>query len=189
MRQWSYPVYNACISVVFSFLLRPSSFLREASGLFAAAFAALVCRHCLSVHRAELRLVGEHLSGVLALLALVADELDADGLHVAGGELLLAQCALCGDAEVEGAQSVELDLVALQEQFLEAHDESLNNALHHIRGEDRTVLHDVTAEVICVQRVHEHQPTVGLAVSGALLVSVLVLYNSQFCHNFVCLMG
>ena len=36
------PVYNACISVVFSFLLRPSSFLQKASGLFSAAFAALL---------------------------------------------------------------------------------------------------------------------------------------------------
>ena len=125
----------------------------------------------------ELRLRGEHLGGVLALLALVADELDADRLHVVGGELVTVAHALGVDAQVEGAQPVELDLVALHEQLLETVDELLHHTLHHVGSEDRTVLHHVAAEVRRVHCVMTNQATVGLAVGTVLTVVVLVRFN------------
>ena len=126
---------------------------------------------------AEPRLVGEHLGGVFALLTLVADELHADGLHVVRGEVLLVGHTLRVDAQVEGAQTVELDLVALQEQFLETLDELLHYALHDIGGKDRTVLHHVAAEVTGAHRVMINQTTIGLAVSAVLAVVVLVRFK------------
>ena len=34
MRQWFYPIHNACISVVFSFVIPPSSFLGALASQF-----------------------------------------------------------------------------------------------------------------------------------------------------------
>ena len=45
------------------------------------------------------------------------------------------------------------------------------------------VLHHVAAEVTGVHRVLVHQAPVGLAVGGALVVVVLVLFDNQSCHN------
>ena len=133
-------VYEYYISVVFS---RPRALapprLRAALAvvLITSGIIAFVLIH-LATHRLEPCLAGEHLGGVFALLALVADELDADGLHVVGRELVFVIYALGADAEIEGAQSVELDLVALQEQLLEAHHESLHHTLHHIGRVNRS---------------------------------------------------
>ena len=131
----------------------------------------------------EAGLAGHQTGGVLALLRLVGEEAHHDRLELRGIEVLLLLGTLAAACQVEGAQSVELQLVALEEQLLEAVDELLDDALHDVGGVDGAVLLDVAADVVGAQGALADESCVGLAVGVRLLVLVLVRAVVDFWHN------
>ena len=133
----------------------------------------------------EAGLAGHQTGGLLALLRLVGEEAHHDRLEIRGIEVLLQLGTLAAACQVEGAQAVELQLVALQEQLLEAVDELLDDALHHVGGVDGTVLLDVAADVVGDQGALADESCVGLAVGVRLLVLVLVRAIIDLCHNLL----
>ena len=156
-------------------------FLHGRAAAVAAAAALRLLGERLDVGKAGLVL--HQAAGVLALLRLVGEEADHDRLEAGGVELILIFGALAATGEIEGAQSVELQLVALQEQLLEAVDELLHHALDDVGGVDGTVLGDVTADVVGDQGTLADKSSVGLTVGAGLAVLVLVRAIIDLCHN------
>ena len=156
-------------------------FLHGRASVVAAAAALRLLGERLDVGKAGL--VGHQAAGVLALLRLVGEEADHDRLEAGGVELILIFGALAATGEIEGAQSVELQLVALQEQLLEAVDELLHHALDDVGGVDGAVLLDVTADVVGDEGTLADKSSVGLTVGVGLAVLVLVRAIIDLCHN------
>ena len=89
------------------------------------------------------------------------------------------------DGGVEGAQSVDLHLLALQEHLDETGAELLQHAQHHVAGIDGAVLCDVTCHLARVERLGVFHLRIPLAVAlGHLVVRVFLQSVIDLCHNF-----
>jgi len=132
-------------------------------------------------------LVLEHGRGVFALLRAIAQEAYTDTAHVANAEVLGVLLTGGRHREIEDAQTVEFHLIAFEEQFHDAADELLGDALHLGGGEDGAVLLDVTAQVAGVYDLSGLKAGVGTAVCLGLRVVVHVGFQIEFCHNCKCL--
>jgi len=106
------------------------------------------------------------------LEALAGQVVDVHVLDVLGGEGVLGEGSLTGDAGGEGAEGTEDDLVALQDELTHAYAELCEDADDGALGEHAVVVGDVVGELLGAHEACELQVAVGLAglfgVSGVL---------------------
>ena len=97
------------------------------------------------------------------LEALAGLVVDIHVLDVLGGEVLLGEGALAGDAGGEGAEGTEDDLVALENELTHAYAELCEDADDGTLGEHAVVVGDVVGELFGAHEARELQVAVGLA--------------------------
>ena len=100
-------------------------------------------------------------------------------------ELVLGSCAtlLILDGGKERAEAVNLHLLRIEQHLQQTTAELLHHAVHHVGRVNRPVLADVVRKLAGVQTLQILHASVVLAVSGRMLVLVLVHFIDNLRHN------
>lgn len=85
--------------------------------------------------------------------------------------------------QVEGAQSLQLDLLRLQQHLDDAGLSLGEHTLYHVLGVNGAVLRDMPCELAGVQCFQVHDAPEKVAMRGTVLIRVLVHVIDNFRHN------
>ena len=97
--------------------------------------------------------------------------------------LLVGSALLVLDGAVEGAQTVYLHLLRIEQHLDQARTELLQYSKHHVLGVNRAVLTDVLCQSARVHSLKTLHVTKPLAERLRLVCLVLLYFIQNFCHK------